>query len=91
MVERLVQEVALIRFEKSTWSQRCDGTKRDNGVVMKTLGLHFSGTTSSAAFVNGGQLIAAAAEERFSREKYTRAFPKLCCRVLLEKPEFELD
>ena len=43
---------------------------------MKTiLGLHVTGSQSSAAIVSGGKVICGAAEERFTREKRSRAFP----------------
>ncbi len=43
---------------------------------MRILGLNHDMFISSAALVEDGQVIAAVAEERFTREKRTRAFPR---------------
>ena len=43
---------------------------------MILLGLNYDMLISSAALISDGEIIAAAAEERFSREKHTRAFPR---------------
>jgi len=51
---------------------------------MKTLGIHQSGITSSAALVLGDELVAAASEERFAREKYKRGFPQLAAEYCLK-------
>lgn len=42
---------------------------------MRILGIASDMHISSAALIENGQLVAAAAEERFSRSKHTRAFP----------------
>lgn len=43
---------------------------------MKLLGLHVNGGQSSAALMIDGDIVAAAAEERFTRVKQSRAFPR---------------
>ncbi len=42
---------------------------------MHILGIHNSGWTTSAALLSHGRLVAGGAEERWNREKYSRAFP----------------
>lgn len=42
---------------------------------MRIVGLNNDMVLSSAALIESGRIVAAAAEERFSREKYTRKFP----------------
>jgi carbamoyltransferase len=52
---------------------------------MKLLGLHVNGGQSSAALVSNGNVIAAAAEERFSRVKQSRAFPRKAIDFCLQQ------
>src|SRR5262245_57770637 len=49
-----------------------------------TLGLSFFYHDSAAALVRDGEIVAAAAEERFSRRKHTSEFPKLAVEYCLE-------
>lgn len=51
---------------------------------MKVLGLNISGYISSAALVEDGTVLAATAEERFSRQKRDRSFPKRSIQYALE-------
>lgn len=52
---------------------------------MYVLGLNHDMYISSAALLADGKIVAAAAEERFTREKHTRAFPQNAVRFCLEK------
>lgn len=51
---------------------------------MKILGIHF-GHDSSACLIIDGKLVGAVEEERFTRTKKTRAFPKLGIKYLLDQ------
>jgi hypothetical protein len=52
--------------------------------MAKTLGLSFFFHDSAAALVCDGQIVAAAAEERFCRRKHTNEFPKRAIEYCLE-------
>ena len=58
---------------------------------MKILGLNHDMYISSAAIVVDGKVAAACAEERLTREKLTRAFPKNAVNYCLEKLNINLD
>src|SRR5262249_52028505 len=49
------------------------------------LGIHQSGSLSSAALVKDGILLAGAPEERFTRRKLDRAFPHQAVRFCLDR------
>src|ERR1700741_5169205 len=49
------------------------------------LGLHVTGDQSSAALFTGGKLVGAIAEERLTRQKRTRAFPRKAIGWCLEQ------
>ena len=51
---------------------------------MYILGIHNSGWTTAAALLKNGRLVAGGAEERWTREKYSRAFPHRALRWCLE-------
>jgi len=53
--------------------------------VSNVLGLSFHFHDSAAALVQDGQIIAAAAEERFTRRKHTDEFPKQAIEYCLEQ------
>jgi len=57
---------------------------------MNVLGLSFDFHDSSAALVVDGEIAAAAAEERFSRQKHDHSFPALAIEFCLEKAGLEL-
>jgi len=63
--------------------------------MAKVLGLSFFYHDSAAALVRDGQIVAAAAEERFCRRKHTNEFPKQAIEYCLEAAELasinELD
>ena len=52
---------------------------------MKIMGLHVTGSQSSAVICDNGLINAAAAEERFDRIKQSRAFPKSAIRYCLKE------
>jgi carbamoyltransferase len=67
---------------------------RDVAVVRGTrpvtvLGLSFFFHDSAAALVSDGQIVAAAAEERFCRRKHTSEFPKLAIAYCLEAAKLQ--
>lgn len=51
---------------------------------MKILGLHINGGQASAALLVDGAIVAAAAEERFTRVKQSRAFPRKAIQYCLQ-------
>ena len=51
---------------------------------MKILGLHINGGQSSAALLVDGLVVAAAAEERFTRVKQSRSFPRKAINFCLQ-------
>jgi carbamoyltransferase len=51
---------------------------------MYILGIHNSGWTTSAALLQDGRLVAGGAEERWTREKYSRAFPHKAIQYCLK-------
>ena len=51
---------------------------------MNILGLSFYYHDSSAALVKNGELVAASAEERFSRKKHDSGYPKLAIDFVIE-------
>ena len=57
---------------------------------MAVLGLNHGEYNSSAAVVDGGVVIAGAPEERFSRQKRTKAFPDRSVRYCLESVGLDL-
>ena len=57
-----------------------DGRRR----APRVLGLSFFFHDSAAALVCDGRIVAAAAEERFSRRKHTNEFPKLAIEYCLD-------
>ncbi len=57
----------------------------------KILGLSAFYHDSAAALTVGGKIIAAAQEERFTREKHTSAFPVEAIKYCLEESGFTLD
>jgi carbamoyltransferase len=57
----------------------------------KILGISAFYHDSAAALVVGGKIIAAAQEERFTREKHTSAFPTQAIKFCLEESGFSLD
>ncbi len=52
---------------------------------MRTLGLNISGYIASAALVDGGEILAAGCEERYSRQKRDRGFPTRALRDALDR------
>jgi carbamoyltransferase len=52
---------------------------------MYVLGLSFHYHDAAAALLKGGEVVAAAAEERFSRVKHDNGFPRLAVRFALER------
>jgi len=57
----------------------------------KILGISAFYHDSAAALVVGGKIIAAAQEERFTREKHTSAFPAEAIKFCLEEAGFSID
>ena len=57
--------------------------------MKKILGLSFFFHDSAAAIVCDGELVAAAAEERFSREKHTNDFPSKAVAYCIEAAEID--
>jgi carbamoyltransferase len=51
----------------------------------KILGLHVTGSQSAAALLDGGRLVSAIAEERLTRQKRSRAFPRQSIAVCLKE------
>lgn len=58
---------------------------------MGVLGLNHGEINSAAALVNAGQLVAACPEERFNRQKQTKAFPARSVRFCLDSVGGELS
>lgn len=58
---------------------------------MIILGLNHDMYISSAALIRDGEIIAAAAEERFTRQKRTRAFPSNAIRYCLGEAGISID
>ena len=58
---------------------------------MKIIGLNHDMFISSAALVEDGRIIAAAAEERFTREKITRAFPLNVIKYILKEAKCDIE
>lgn len=54
---------------------------------MKIIGLHINGGQSSAALLANGKVVAAAAEERFTRVKQSRAFPRRAINYCLQQAD----
>ncbi|MBK8504022.1 MAG: carbamoyltransferase [Saprospiraceae bacterium] len=59
--------------------------------MKKILGISAFYHDSAAAMIVGGKIIAAAQEERFTREKHTSDFPINSIRFCLEESGFEID
>src|SRR5574343_397123 len=59
--------------------------------MKKVLGISAFYHDSAAALVIGGKIIAAAQEERFTREKHTPDFPVEAVKYCLEEAGLELD
>jgi carbamoyltransferase len=59
--------------------------------MKKVLGISAFYHDSAAALVIGGKIIAAAQEERFTRDKHTPAFPVEAIKYCLEEAGLELD
>ena len=51
---------------------------------MKILGINYGGHDTSASLTINGKLIAACEEERYNKEKHTRAFPELAIKDCLK-------
>lgn len=58
---------------------------------MRVLGISAFYHDSSACIIDKGEIIAAAQEERFTREKHTAEFPTLSIKFCLEKVNCQLD
>jgi len=58
---------------------------------MPTLGLSYGFHDASAALVHDGRILAAAAEERFSRQKHDASFPQFAVRHCLEAAGLTVD
>lgn len=59
--------------------------------MQKVLGISAFYHDSAAALVIGGKIIAAAQEERFTREKHTRVFPFFSIKYCLEEAGLEIN
>jgi carbamoyltransferase len=59
--------------------------------MKKILGISAFYHDSAAAITIGGEVIAAAQEERFTRDKHTSAFPKHSIRYCLDEAGIEID
>ena len=59
--------------------------------MKKVLGISAFYHDSAAALVIGGRIIAAAQEERFTRDKHTPDFPVEAVKYCLEEAGLELD
>ena len=57
---------------------------------MIVLGLNHGEINSSAALVKDGKLIAAAPEERFNRQKFTKVFPTESVKFCLQQAGIQL-
>lgn len=55
------------------------------------VGIHHSGPIATAALIKNGELIAAAPEERFTRNKHDRSFPHKAIRFCLETTNASLE
>ncbi|MEN8187933.1 MAG: carbamoyltransferase [Bacteroidota bacterium] len=60
-------------------------------ITKKILGISAFYHDSAAAIIIGGEVIAAAQEERFTREKHTPDFPKHAIKYCLEETGLEID
>ncbi|MCZ6596215.1 MAG: hypothetical protein O7B99_01100, partial [Planctomycetota bacterium] len=58
---------------------------------MNVLGLSFYYHDSAAALVQDGVLVAAGAEERFSRKKHDNGFPSLAIEFVLRRAGLTID
>ncbi|TNC94019.1 MAG: carbamoyl transferase, NodU family [Stygiobacter sp.] len=58
---------------------------------MKVLGLNHDMYISSAALIVDGEVVAGAAEERFTRQKRTRAFPRRAVQFCLDQAGIGID
>ncbi|MFT7618902.1 MAG: carbamoyltransferase [Planctomycetota bacterium] len=58
---------------------------------MRILGLNHDMFISSAALIEDGQVIAAVAEERFTRDKMTRAFPRQSIQYCLDVAGIKIE
>ena len=58
---------------------------------MKILGISAFYHDSAAAVVDGGKIIAAAQEERFTRKKHDPGFPTNAVKYCLEESGFNID
>ena len=58
--------------------------------MMKIIGINHGEFNSSAALLKDGFIIAAAPEERFSRQKKTKNFPKNALQFCLAHGDVEL-
>jgi len=78
-------EEAAMPLDTRAASGLSDATVRGSGSGSAVvLGLSFFFHDSAAALVRDGQIVAAAAEERFCRRKHTNEFPKLAIEYCLE-------
>jgi carbamoyltransferase len=59
--------------------------------VKKILGISAFYHDSAAAIIEGGKILAAAQEERFTRKKHDKSFPSNACRFCLEHSGFNID
>ena len=58
---------------------------------MKILGINYLGHDTSASLTIDGKLIAACEEERYNKEKHTRAFPELAIKDCLKLAKLKLS
>lgn len=58
---------------------------------MKILGISAFYHDSAVAIIDGGKILAAAQEERFTRKKHDKSFPMNACKYCLEYSGFEID
>ena len=58
---------------------------------MNILGLHISGSNSSAALLKKGEIIYATTEERISRIKYDVDFPEMAINKCLSKAKIKIE
>lgn len=59
--------------------------------MKRILGISAFYHDSAAAIIEGGKILAAAQEERFTRKKHDKAFPLNACRYCLEYSGFDID
>lgn len=59
--------------------------------MKKILGISAFYHDSAAAIIEGGKILAAAQEERFTRKKHDKSFPANACRFCLEHSGFNID